>query len=293
MFRVGILGTENSHAMAFAQILNGYNPEFAGQFNDFRVVAVGGVDPAASRNVASTCGIDVIVDRPEDMLGMVDAVMITARDGKYHAPYARPFIEAGIPAFIDKPFTSDPAEALSLAKLAKEKAVKLVGGSSVKLTDAVLKLKAHVEGRETTIIGGDVTAPVSLVNDYGNFWFYASHLAECCQTIFGIYPEWVWASKTEKGVTVIVHYPSFDVTNHFIEGVYDYTGTVITAEGVQYETISLDNIYAKECACFAEMMRKGEMSHTYEELVAPVYLLAAIEKSFETGQKVFVEKFEI
>jgi len=291
VFRVGILGTENSHAMAFSKILNGLDENFKGQFDDFRVVAVGGIDPEASRNVAQTCGIEVITDKPEDMLGMVDAVMITCRDGKYHAPYARPFIEAGIPAFIDKPFTSDPEEALALAKLAKEKKVPLVGGSSVKLTDAVLKLKSLAE--QSDVVGGDVTAPVSMVNDYGNFWFYASHLAECCLTIFGWHPQWVWANRTEKGVTVIVHYADFDVTNHYIEGVYDYTGTVITQKGVNHEVISLDNIYAKECACFADMIRNGVMSHSYEELVAPVYLMAAIEKSFETGEKVAVETFAI
>ena len=293
MFRVGILGTENSHAMAFAKILNGLDDAFKGQFEDFRVVAVGGIDAQASQNVAKTCGIDTIVDKPEDMLGMVDAVMITCRDGKYHAPYARPFIEAGIPAFIDKPFTSDPAGALALAKLAKEKNVPLVGGSSVKLTDAVLKLKAIAGKHGEALVGGDVTAPVSLVNEYGNFWFYASHLAECCLTIFGQHPEWVWANRTDKGVTVIVHYAGFDVTNHFIENVYHYTGTVITADGVTHEVISLDNIYAKECACFADMMRNDTMSHSYEELVAPVYLMAAIEKSFETGEKVSVESFAI
>jgi len=293
MFRVGILGTENSHAMAFAQILNGLKPEFAGQFDDFRVVAVGGIDPEASKNVSEKCGVETIVEKPEEMLGMVDAVMITARDGKYHALYAQPFIEAGIPAFVDKPFTSDPQEALALAKLAKEKNVKLVGGSSVKLTDAVLKLRSIAEEAGEKIVGGDVTAPVSLVNDYGNFWFYASHLAECSLTIFGQSPEWVWANRTDKGVTVIVHYAGFDVTNHCIEGVYDYTGTVITPEGVRYETISLENIYAKECACFADMVRNGKMSHSYEELVAPVYLMAAIEKAFETGEKTPVERFQI
>ena len=257
MFRVGILGTENSHAMAFAKILNDLDEQFIGQFDDFRVVAVGGVDPEASQKVADACGIDTIVGKPEDMLGMVDAVMITCRDGKYHAPYARPFIEAGIPCFIDKPFTSDPAEAAALARLAKEKKVPLVGGSSVKLTDQVLRLKALADECGDAIAGGDVTAPVSMENDYGNFWFYASHLAECCLTIFGFNPQWVWANRTEKGVTVIVHYPTFDVTNHFIEGVYDYTGTVITSKGVVNKVISLDSIYAKECACFADMMRNG------------------------------------
>ena len=289
MFRVGILGTENSHAMAFAKILNGLDEAFKGQFDDFRVVAVGGIDAQASQNVAKTCGIDTIVEKPEDMLGMVDAVMITCRDGKYHAPYARPFIKAGIPAFIDKPFTSDPEEAAQLAKLAMEKKVPLVGGSSVKLTDAVLKLKALAD--ENEVVSGDVTAPVSLVNEYGNFWFYASHLAECCLTIFGQHPEWVWANRTDKGVTVIVHYAGFDVTNHFIENVYDYTGTVITKDGVQHEVISLDNIYARECACFADMMRGGVMSHSYDELVSPVYLMAAIEKSFMTGEKTPVQRF--
>lgn len=293
MFRIGILGTENSHAMAFAKILNGLDPAFTGQFDDFRVVAVGGIDPEASKNVADTCGVEAIIDKPEDMLGMVDAVMITCRDGKYHAPYARPFIEAGIPAFVDKPFTSDPTEAVELAKLAKEKNVPLVGGSSVKLTDTVLKLKTIADEHGESLVGGDVTAPVSMLNNYGNFWFYASHLAECCLTIFGQHPEWVWANRTKKGVTVIVHYPTFDVTNHFIEGVYEYSGTVITPKGIHHENISLDNIYAKECACFADMLRTGSMSHSYEELVAPVYLMAAIEKSFETGEKVNVDHFSM
>jgi len=291
MFRVSMLGTEASNAMAFAKILNGLDEAFKGQFDDFRVVAVGGIDAQASQNVAKTCGIDTIVQKPEDMLGMVDAVMITCRDGKYHAPYARPFIKAGIPAFIDKPFTSDSEEAAQLAKLAMEKKVPLVGGSSVKLTDAVLKLKALAE--EKGVVTGDVTSPVSLVNEYGNFWFYASHLAECCLTIFGQHPEWVWANRTDKGVTVIVHYAGFDVTNHFIENVYDYTGTVITADGVTHEVISLDNIYAKECACFADMMRSGVMSHSYDELVSPVCLMAAIEKSFMTGEKTPVQRFEL
>lgn len=291
MFRVGIIGAENSHAAAFAETLNGYQPEHKEEFADFRVVAVSGHYPESNQALYEKFGLEMVAERPEDMLGHVDAVMVTARDGKYHAEFARPFIEAGIPAFIDKPFTSDPQQAVALAKLAKEKGVPLVGGSSVKLTDAVLKLKALVDEQDGKVVGGDVTAPVSLVNDYGNFWFYASHLAECCLTIFGQHPEWVWANRTDKGVTVIVHYANFDVTNHFIEGVYDYTGTVITPAGVTHSPISLDDIYLREVRCFASMMRSGEMSHSYEELVAPVFLMDAIVRSFETGEKVAVERF--
>lgn len=290
MYRIGILGTENSHALAFAQILNGFHPDFQNQYEDFQVVAVGGIDPEASRNIAEKCCIKTIVAKPEDMVGLVDAVMITARDGKYHAPYAMPFIEAGLPAFIDKPFTSNPEEALHLAKFAKEHGVMLVGGSSVKLTDAVLSLRAKVQSAGT-VVGGDITSPVSLANDYGNFWFYASHLAECCLTVFGMNPEWLWANRTNQGVTVVVHYKDFDVTNHYIENVYDYSGTVITNEGITHLPILLDNIYPRECECFANMLRHGIMSHSYEELVAPVFLMDAIEKSFTTGTKQYISSF--
>lgn len=293
MFRVGILGTENSHAMAFAELLNGLNPAFSGQFDDFRVVAVGGMNREASRAVAEKCGVAAIADTPEEMLGRVDAVMITARDGKYHAPYARPLIEAGIPLFLDKPFTRDPGEALALARLARDRGVKLVGGSSLKLTDEVLRLRALAEKQGQGIAGGDVTAPVILVNDYGNFWFYASHLAECCLSIFGLHPQWVFANRTEKGVTAVVHYPGFDVTNHFVESVHHYAASVITPEGIAREKISLEDIYARECHCFADMLRRGVMSHSYEALVAPVFLMAAIEKSFETGEKAAVADFQV
>ena len=129
MFRIGILGSENSHAMAFARI---FNKTHTAQYPDIRVTAIGGNYPEESRKIFEECGLELLAEKPEDMLGKVDAVMVTARDGAAHAAFARPFLEAGIPAFIDKPITRDPGEALALVKLAKEKGVPLVGGSSVK-----------------------------------------------------------------------------------------------------------------------------------------------------------------
>jgi len=286
MFRVGILGAENSHAMAFSEIFNGLRPGCAGLFDDIRVVGVGGNYPEANQKVFDKCGLEFIVDKPEDMLGKVDAVMVTARDGRYHAPFVRPFIEAGIPAFIDKPFTSDPAEALDLINLAKAKKVPLVGGSSVKLTDQVKALKQAVQ--EGGVVGGDLSAPVSMVNEYGGYWFYSSHLAECSLAVFGEDPQWVWASENNGSVTVVTHYDRYDITNHFLGEAYQYSGTVCKASGIYHQPISLDGIFERECASFARMLRTGEMEYTYEQLIRPVYYLKAIEQSFLTGEKVAV-----
>lgn len=293
MFRIGILGGENSHAMGFSQIFNGYRADLKGEFDDIRAVSVGGHYPEANREVYEKCGLETIVEKPEDMLGNVDAVMVTARDGRYHADFARPFIEAGIPAFVDKPFTSDPAEALALAKLAKSKGVPLAGGSALKLCADVIKLGDMVKTAGEKLRGGDIAAPVSLENEYGGFWFYSAHLVEICLRVFGYEPQWVWASRTPRGVNVVVRYTEFEVTNHFTESAYHYSGTIHTTDGALFQPINIDDFTALEARSFARMLRTGEMDFSYAQLVQPVYVLAAIEKSFRTGKKQYVERFTL
>lgn len=137
MFRVGIIGSENSHAMAFSEIFNLNNKE---HYPDIQVAAVYGENQAASEAVRDRCGAEIMA--PEEMLGKVNAVMVTSRDGALHAKYARPFIQAGIPAFVDKPLTRDVDEAMDLMRLAKRKGVPIVGGSSLKYPEDLQELKA-------------------------------------------------------------------------------------------------------------------------------------------------------
>ena len=58
--------------------------------------------------VADATRIDRVVDRPTDVIGEVDAVIIPTDIGAEHVERARPFIEAGVPVFIDKPLTDCP-----------------------------------------------------------------------------------------------------------------------------------------------------------------------------------------
>lgn len=293
MFRIGILGSENSHAELFAKAFNGLNPAVKGEFDDMRVVATFSTYEGVDQNLVDTCGVAEIAARPEDMLGKVDAVMVTARDGKFHAEYARPFVEAGIPAFVDKPFATDPAEAVALARLAKQKGVPLCGGSVLKVCAQTQELAAFANEHKADIITGSVTAPVSLHNDYGNFFFYSAHLAEICLPVFGYDPQWVTASETSRGVTALLHYADFDVSMHFTDGKYDYSGTVVTAKESKALPISLAGSFETEAREFAHMLRTGEMAHTYEELVQPVFVLQAIYKSTKTGKREPIESFAL
>ncbi len=59
--------------------------------------------PEQAAAVAKASKIDTILAHPEDAIGEVDAVLIATDDGTDHARRVRPFIQAGIPVFIDKP----------------------------------------------------------------------------------------------------------------------------------------------------------------------------------------------
>lgn len=56
-----------------------------------------------AESISKSSGIATIVDRPEDMVGQVDAVVLGRDDPENHVEMAKPFVKAGIPIFIDKP----------------------------------------------------------------------------------------------------------------------------------------------------------------------------------------------
>jgi len=60
-------------------------------------------EKADATKVAKAAFIPNIVERPEDVIGAVDAVIIPTDRGGEHVDRARLFIEAGMPVFIDKP----------------------------------------------------------------------------------------------------------------------------------------------------------------------------------------------
>ncbi len=67
-------------------------------------------NPEEAPEVAAASLIPNVVAKPEDVLGEVDAVMISTDDGFDHVRRARPFVEAGLPVFVDKPLATSIEE---------------------------------------------------------------------------------------------------------------------------------------------------------------------------------------
>ena len=73
-----------------------------------------------AEKVAKAAFIPNVVDNAEDVIGEVDAVLIATDKGWEHLERARPFIDAGIPIFIDKPLTDNEPHLLQFHSIELE-----------------------------------------------------------------------------------------------------------------------------------------------------------------------------
>jgi len=284
MVKIGILGAENTHADAFMRLFNEENIA-----EGFKVTAVGGYDKQASEQLYKKYGLEYLIDDPKDMVECVDAVMVTARDGKYHAEMAMPFIKKGMPVFMDKPFTVDPQQAVEVVREAKKSGALICGGSSVKLAYDIAMLANVVKTQREKVKGGSVAAPLNMHNEYSGFFFYSSHLAEMSMKIFGYNPKAVTAVENKDNVTVIAEYDDYCVSNHYINGSSEYSAAVYTDRKYYYRDIDISLCYLHECMEFVGMVMSGRPAHSDRELVVPVFYINAVEKSFREKRRVEID----
>jgi predicted dehydrogenase len=126
--KVGMIGLSegNGHPFSFSAILNGYDDAAlaasgwpgihayvrrrdAADFGvpGLQVTHAWTQDPKVTRSLCEACRIPHPVARCEEMLGQVDALIVARDDHETHLELARPFLEAGVHALIDKPLSLD------------------------------------------------------------------------------------------------------------------------------------------------------------------------------------------
>ena len=127
MIKIGILGMSagNAHPYSWSSIINGQfdgaeivkvgypavaaylraNADTIG-LTDAKVTHIWTQDTEISQSIAKSSGIKNIVAKAENMIGGIDAVILSRDDPENHVAMASPFIDAGIPIFIDKPLAS-------------------------------------------------------------------------------------------------------------------------------------------------------------------------------------------
>lgn len=289
MKKIAILGCENSHADAFLACIKD-----RAEFGDVEVVGVYSNEREAAEKLNGKFGVPVM-DGYADAVGKIDGLIVTARHGDNHYLYAKPYIESGIPMFIDKPITVSEQDAVEFARQLKENNIRVCGGSSLKQDAFVQKLReSSTEQSKGKTLGGYVRAPYQSENAYGGFYFYSQHLVEMVCEIFGRFPISVTAKQNGGQIHVLFHYEDYDCVGLFCDGKYVYYASRMAESGSEgYEIVFTGDWYYKEFKEFHCLLNGEDQSQTYEEFVSPVFIMNAIERSLISGREEKVLKITL
>lgn len=291
MKKIIILGVENSHADSFLDFI--FNDK---DFSGIEVVGVYSDEEEAIKRITSKFNVPVMKSY-DQAVGKVDGVIITARHGDNHYKYAEPYIDSGVPMFIDKPVTISKKEGIEFMNKLKNKNVKISGGSILKHDSFVKLLKEkHQNNVDGKTISAFIRAPLMINSPYGGFFFYAQHLVEISSEIFGKYPISVKANDIDGDANVSIRYGNFTVYGSYVNGSYEYFVLRNTKEKV--ESASVFNQEATECSKrefkeYYDILFGGESKISYKDFIAPVFVMNAIYKSLKTGKEVKVDKIRL
>jgi predicted dehydrogenase len=274
MYKIVILGCENSHANNFLRLIA------EGKYPEIEVIGIYSNEPEAVKKLNEQFGTPIMADFA-DAVGQVDGVMITARHGDNHYKYAKPYMDAGIPMFIDKPITCSEEEAVAFMREARDRGIRLCGGSTCAALAETLTL-AEVVRTEALgkVRGGAVVSPFQPNSPYGGFTFYAQHLIEIMTTIFGEGVQDVLAARREGALTFTARYENFSVQATYLEGVGYYSASVYGAKAVQNEILKFTpESFTHEMNDMLDLLHGEPMKKSYESFIYPVFVMNALMRA--------------
>jgi hypothetical protein len=189
MIRLGMLDFDTSHVVEFTKRLNRVNIAEDQWVDGARVVvACPGESKIMPERIPGyteqmkKMGVP-LVERPEEMIGKVDGMMIESQEGGVHWERAQPFLEAGLPCFIDKPFTCSVDEARKIVDLAQKKKVPVFSSSSLRYAPDVVRFLA--DPAHGNILGVYSYGPASLHERNPGLFHYGIHPVELLFTLMG------------------------------------------------------------------------------------------------------------
>jgi predicted dehydrogenase len=189
--RVGIIGLDTTHVVAFTELLN--SPKAKGDLAGFRVVAAyrGGSDDIPdsykrldkfTRTLREKFKVE-IVDSIDELLKKVDVVLLESVDGRPHLKQVIPVLKAGKPVFIDKPVAGSLADAILIYELARKYKVPCFSSSSLRFSPGILGMRDSPKVGK--VLGCDAYGPCSLEPHHPDLFWYGIHGVEVLFTIMG------------------------------------------------------------------------------------------------------------
>lgn len=308
--RLGVIGmTEgNGHPYSWSAIFNGYDRErmtrecpFAGipayldkepdsalgipgaQVTHVCCVGDGGF---TAQHVAACARIPNVVERPEEMIGHVDAVLVATDRGSEHVWRARPFVEAGVPVFIDKPLADNLPDLDTFIEW-------VAAGKPIMSSSCMRYTKEFMPCRQSTHDLGDlrfvsITTPKSWER-------YGIHALEAIYPILG--PGFLSVRNTGTAERNIVHLKHRRGVDGVVAAIADMLGAFgclqVCGTAGRVQLASGDSFFAfkAQLAAFVDYLRTGVQPFPFEETVELMRLvIGGIRSRDEGGREVAMDE---
>lgn len=273
-YKIAIVGLENSHATHMIEYLNVETKRSRAE-----VVAVVGEESDRISELMERGGITQRVEDSSSLIGSVDALIVTNRDGALHGQHAVPFLSAGVPVWVDKPLACSTDDARTIIDEATRTGAPLTSYSPLRWVPAVDELLAK-KGEIGELQALTVIGPADPDSEYGGIFFYGIHCADVAQRIAPGEPTDIQVIFTRD--TVIIRYRSgeIDVTLQLVKpGDHQqvpFHCLLTGRHGVASTDIALGPGYVVPgIEKFLGMLDSGEPPVPYEEILRPIAVMEA------------------
>jgi hypothetical protein len=311
--RIGILGmTEgNAHPFSWSAIINGYDkdemykwthelyptiPDYLGK----QPQKTFGIDGASvthvcftgyeNREMAENCALATfipnVVTDPREMIGQVDAIICATDVGAEHVERCKPFIEAGLPIFIDKPLTDNEADLKTIVGWV-DSGAHICSSSSLRYKKS---LEVYYENRYELGKIRYILSPMA------KYWeTYGMHAIEQMYPLLGEGFEWVQnLGSYEKPMVHIHHKNGCDVAMPMGYGFQTNGVTIMAEHGCQVVNDS-DSYYCfkKQLDEFVKFLRTGKHPHPFTDTIEMTkILIAGIISRNQGGRRVYLSEIK-
>ncbi len=314
MLNFGIIGMNqgNGHPYSFSAIFNGYDEKYLPEcpyeaikiylpgshrneniIPDANITHIWTQDREMSQSVANLARIPHIVDDYEDMTGEIDGVILARDDPHNHWQMARPFIEKGVPIFIDKVLAHNLEDMKKIVEATGDDYL-IMAGSSSRYTSNIEKAKKEICTDKVVTVHG--LSKVSWIR-------YANHLLDGICHLFGADAKSVQNLGDESlDVVHIVYNSGLHVVLQVKEnlaGPIEFT-CYSTGEQLPYTACFSDDGFAsyfvgfyRMMETFTEMVKTGKQILPLEEIIKVSEIVLAGEMSRnQDGRKIYLEELK-
>lgn len=273
--RIGIIGAENSHSANFGKMFN-----IDRKFPGVEVTHIWGETDEFARKAAEAGKIPNIVKEQKEMLGKIDALIVDHRHAKYHLEAATPFVKAGIPTFVDKPFCYRVEEGKKFLEMAREMGTPVTSFSSIAQSVCTYDIKEQIKSM------GEINhvvrfGPLDMDSPYGGIFFYGVHLLQPLMFMFGEDIQRVKITRDgKKGSASLVFKSGLYATLIFKNLAYGWETFVETKTGlVELKSRVPETEPIKIYTDIVEMFRTRIEPRSHESILTEIAILEALERS--------------